>query len=819
MLSKMNWLRVLAAGCLLMSSACGVVKVGEGPLPESVAKLGGADLNCLSTSNVVVQDYVEGRGTEEQVNSLAHCATRSLQIFGELTRGSQRGTYSAAELRTFLQRYFLGNLNLTKSFFAEAMLIKRTVLGGNEKELTLKDLDHTIEIIEIFRVQALKLRRHMPINTARLASSSPGEIDAVCDALMDVAQTLGVMIEATNSPYTLNQLDRMLGEVGTLFPQAETPSLLREKLALAGTIKALVLSTSSEEIAPYDWPLIFTEAVKLYRVYLHYRHLDVTYTSWSYGAGRMQLMRVVYGAKDLLSDSVSRHGGLITFDEIDNVLDLVSFAPLGLNKETFKGFLRPLVRHALGAIDRTDYDSKDVNGISVALLDRMLGFFYQWSEGQRYLEGVYAILDRGHRNPDPRGYGPDELNSISIEAALADTGGVTRVGLEMANDLREVIEKNQPLFRGEGKEITFSGPNEERQLSRHNLSEVNWMRQAARVLISGYAKSPQKRRDYGGITFPEFKIFAADIWNVAVDIKLVDPKNDQNVEAERRFREANLFTPSANGDEMISLDEGSQLLAFLISAKRLAVRMHEFAASHCQTAEELDYFGQARIEPDCYRRIMFNRIPGKSNYEEIWKFMPGMADFFFKLSNEKAVQDFDFNLEEAARRKGYSRDRYMESPDSEGFALIYHYVEAIFSRFDADFEGSIDYPESGEAFPRFKRTLTEVSGFGKCRPADDRVVAEKVEALFTYLLAHGEPPVAASDKGLKLLAGGAKFWAWRQKKIFGGWHFKATRMTLVKVLSQIGKLTAPAQPTPGGSPVPTITTDEASACPGYDSNP
>src|SRR4051812_19093444 len=116
---------------LLFASGCGVmdgkVKVGEGPLPEAVARLGGADLGCLARSKGTVKEYVNGKSNVAAVNELARCATRSLQIFAELTRGSQPGMYKPSELRRFLERYFLKDISISDSFLAEAMMIKRTV--------------------------------------------------------------------------------------------------------------------------------------------------------------------------------------------------------------------------------------------------------------------------------------------------------------------------------------------------------------------------------------------------------------------------------------------------------------------------------------------------------------------------------------------------------------------------------------------------------------------------------------------------------------------------------------------------------------------
>ena len=84
------------------------------------------------------------------------------------------------------------------------------------------------------------------------------------------------------------------------------------------------------------------------------------------------------------------------------------------------------------------------------------------------------------------------------------------------------------------------------------------------------------------MNFAEFKKFVGDINDIGVDVKYIDPK-DPNF-AEKRFREGELFTFAGTGSASMSTQQISQLLALMISGKRLANQIHqEVIAAGCKT--------------------------------------------------------------------------------------------------------------------------------------------------------------------------------------------------------------------------------------------
>jgi hypothetical protein len=167
------------------------------------------------------------------------------------------------------------------------------------------------------------------------------------------------------------------------------------------------------------------------------------------------------------------------------------------------------------------------------------------------------------------------------------------------------------------------------------------------------------------------------------------------------------------------------------------------------------------VNAQCYRDNFFGRI------DHYWVNMPRMAAYYHSLK-PAARAEFEHSMEDGARKQGYSQDG-MGSNDSEGFGMIGQYVEVVFSRFDHDDSGTLDWNEAEEAFPVFKSALHDVScQQGHCLTSD-----ADLNAVFTYMLAHGKAPSALA------------FARWRYLPFFRS--LSADRGTLMAIFAQLGK--------------------------------
>jgi hypothetical protein len=339
----------------------------------------------------------------------------------------------------------------------------------------------------------------------------------------------------------------------------------------------------------------------------------------------------------------------------------------------------------------------------------------------------------------------------------------------VASLLRNQISRSHPFF-GRGEEMRLAPIESDPTFSYSDLTALNLSHFLARLLVSTYSTPPQLNFRpkavtlvQPGLTEKQFGQAYQDLRDLAIDLKLADPLNTTIYV--KRFLEANLFTFAADGDNILSVDEASELLIYLFSSKMLAKRAHHLMADLCNYDETpaLDIFGEELVDPACYRREFFR------NYAMLWKNLPGLKSFYSALDSEQRTE-FAQDMELVARPKD-SLEKAVTSADSETLAGLSLYLETIFLRFDRDRNGLLEgqevtgSPES--AFSLFKHMLFDVScKAGHCLDSDD-----SLEELFTYLFAHGEIP----DKW--------DFIKWRVLPSFE--PVSADRARVVKILSKM----------------------------------
>jgi hypothetical protein len=329
--------------------------------------------------------------------------------------------------------------------------------------------------------------------------------------------------------------------------------------------------------------------------------------------------------------------------------------------------------------------------------------------------------------------------------------------------IQRILRLDRPLFGGTPGQIRFGGHKHDGRRTHYDLTQANWTYELARLLMDGYADNPAQAAQGTDlaevVSFPAFERFVGDITPIGVDVKVIDPLDP--LLAIKRFREASLFTYAGTGSGRISIQQAAQLLALMVSGKRLALQIHQEALDAGCKSLGPDPFGFDYIDPVCYRRNFFGQP------DHYWKNMPKLAEYYGDLEGY-ARSAFEANIETGARKLGFS-PQPINSSDSEGFAILGQYVEVIFSRFDADDSGTLDWNEAEEAFPVFQGSLHEIS----CQQGHCLNSEADLYAVFTYMLAHGKAP------------GTAAFLRWRYLPARGGLY--ADRGRLIQIFGELGK--------------------------------
>lgn len=799
MFSKRLIILLFSAITLATVPACSLY---EGPPPKKKKEFQKNSLNCLKDFRAKLIDYADGRSTAEDVNRLANCSIEALRTFGDLTRGQDRDRFTAEEIRTFLQRYFLEDVTISDGFMKEFMRAKQAFLGGKSSDFSREDLKTCEALIVAIRDILLRLQPSMPISFERMQRETPAYVEETGKALIDSAELFGKRITENQSTYSFEDMGRLFDEIGQTFDSTKSVlASVRKHLKLAGVLKEVVIDPyrPREIVTARDWRIIISEGARWTATYLQLLNMDSQYSTWMRGDGRTHLGIVLNEALSHIDRAVKRHcpeeaqerSGCkvipgIPIQSLQMLMETVEWdgSLLGakFQKATIVKLLETVIKRTLGGA-ALDESGRKTNRLTMAHVDRLRSLIREWLDGSRYVEGAYATILRSESFHESALVTTADLTALDPKEVLRNYGGVTPEALAVAESLRALFKKTSAIQDGNSRGAIFDGKNATRERVYKEMDRYTWLRPVFKRFVLGYIEGPDMKKriqnyEHDGLAIGEFTALITDFWQLLGDVKFVGPKNTPSGDAKKRFRESSLFMQISDGNNVISMDEGLQLVLYMFSANPLAIDTHDRAEKLCQTGV-LDDYGEPRVETKCYRAKVYDFSAGNRATADLWKPFPLLIQFYDGLSiTQKA--DFQEYVERASRKPEVPQGAWFGSDDSQTTVMMFHYIEALFQRFDSNKDGFLDEAEAEIAFPIFRNTLAAIP--------ETKLSEAKLKSVFFWLLEYGAPPVDES------MGGWSKFWNGVEFMMYhwGSPKFNADRLSVLKVFATLATQAAPA---------------------------
>jgi hypothetical protein len=853
-IKKPLWIVVFTLCSAAWITSCSIHETPPGSTQFNVSN---NDLSCMDSISAISSDYFAGRATEAATNQVWDCSSHALDVFTQKVKGATPGIYRNVELRGFFQRYYIHKVNLTDALMNATGDLKQILVGGTNTQVTAVEITKIQAIFETLRSVSLSLRPYMPIATTGIQNKpwselSEDEIDAFSAALNRAATQVGQVFESIGDTYTFDQFRQLIDAIQGSLPSGEDAgsrlsiNSIRDHLELVQHAKALFVSPELDVIgAKGRWRTLWSTSGALASMLVKARWLmdtdrlnldkDIHFPDETLTRGRnLRVISTLFNQfTGLMKQSVSRHNNqIILFDELVSILNLVSDSDLPASKASIISMITPragqsysLVSRVVGGNDFSS-DGRAAKGLTSGFLDHVNAAFANWYEAQRFLEALYLTIGNSQSN-----LGGDLLQSTIFQSGPAlklwqevytqSSPEWNKTTLLAAKRTEAGIREIRPLYYlSSSSEVSFPVDNPREAYSFHDLSQVNWMQTAATLVVQGYMdydpKNPPERaesEDSIGISADEFQNFFNDLKPFGIEIKLFDPIDPNS--APSRFRELDVFTYASNGDNYMSVDEAVEYVAFSFSASARAAINHADISARCQADSAADpnhvilvkvkgdAYGEDLIEPNCYRKYFF------PNYQTYWNPMTTAQKFYGGISSAERYS-YNYLLETAARKYGYSNTIWVDSSDSQSFIAVLQYIEATFSRYDDKRTGFITEEEAKVALPVFTGVLKKIAA-AETPPT----ILSDTEAgwVFNYMLAHGNVPDTAHHK-IKAEIG--LLWQALKDKFPILGSYEADRLKLLDIMGALSSAsTVPASaatpsPSPSAYPSPSASPSASS---------
>jgi hypothetical protein len=742
-------------------------------------------------------------GTGPEVIYFAKSIDDLFSYLGDMVAEKPNGVFTRGELLEVLLgiTQFVPEVRVSDALLYEAMKLKRLFFGGNLDFFTPQDFIRARAKVDTFRSLTEKLLLYLPLysfswNSQLGAYPENQRYFKEADGnLVEVFQGLGALIEDS---YELNDLKAFATEIEKLYPVEgggfSFVSAVKKYLPVLVAGKNVLLSDNSSIVGRDQWTPLMTLGGQVLGRWLYYFYflsadgIDVFHGDGlsslnSFSAASLKVIDSVLDKKPL---------NTVSFADIKKLTDAARSTGVLPEKPEAK-VVDNLVQTLLSKI--LIQPQHRISGPAPLGLTREATSVFReeyriWYEGQKFFE------EEVFKGVSPGGtlWGKDILKFFpgSGESSIA------------RNELKVILES--PLSRSFDPEGRLVISNQDYPYSLKSTDMLNFSRELSRLVMLSYAGDMSRITKYQGITSAEGSQLYSELKPVLVALNIVDEANTGFPSA--RFLESNLFTPRANGDDLASFIELTDLVTDITSGIRLDGMIKEkLLSTDPQTGCPIVKTGPTdkdKIEVNClvnsYAKnlsLVFSSIPNQRDYlaklprcrkisENPWL---GYPELRAKASAEMRARVTEDNIENYVQACTDSFDTTMVNmlravgykPNDKGtvalgdISLVPHimqYVEQVIQRFDRNKDGELDTKEGMNSYPIFKKTLSTVSGY-----SDDKTL----KGLLAYFMINGKPPETIWEK--------AYFYVIFRNQS-GSWNIQMDRSKLTAILAYISEAIA-----------------------------
>lgn len=701
----------------------------ESQAPDNVpiVQLKGTD--CLKDTPTVFKNYANGTSSDVELRQFWSCTKTALTTFRNRVEGSDRRGYKATELRRFLHVNFLGNnepdaIKINDELLKQFMMLKRLLIGGEQEWITYSEINETLDLIQSLQDFSIQLRPYILVLFKSKPEDKPDSttVAFAIQSFESVLLKLGDIISQNKVEYQFSDLKSFLLELDKIYRSrgnGDEFQKLADLIPLAASAKGVLFSGVSDRIRSNEWDGVFRLAGHVMSMALRIKHY-VGKDSLKVAGLLNEVDLLATSFFEIMTDAFSfRKDKAIPAREVEGLI--AEYAkqfdlPLELTPEK-AGELWSIVTEQV----IPEYNT-NANGFTLDELKRLESVYKDWVSVQFFLLGVNRPFEK---------VSIDEMkNLLSIHPLPIDAEG------------RIVFSEDETILWDTDSQI-----------------RLNLMRSAIGLVVQAFAADPFRRANKIGVSEDEFNKAYLAIKPILVLIDIVE--EDDTTLGPRIFREADLFTPRANGDFVLNFFEvieyAHMVLAGVDTGKLMAKRLQGLCS------QEPNQDPQNSVNISCFRKFY------RELFYERYSNMPRMVSYFKGLK-EKSWKETLKGLEVTNREEGPANTPILNS-DIYEMGVLMQYIEVIMFSYDKDRNGLLDTKEGLAAFPLFKKVIADILG------ADPEEDEKDVRALFTYMLRYGEPP--NPKKPLTIL----RFlnWKWSESK----WKFEADRGIILKILSSL----------------------------------
>lgn len=750
----------LGLSMIFSFSACDFLK-GR-PKKNDYIEVNKESLTCLKGLSNKFKAILKSELSESEVDESFTCLDKVLVEFHSRVQGtSDANTFTKADLYEIFNK-FLNDAKISSEATGDLLRLKSALLGGNDQTLTKNEITSLKEYLSLVKVEVKSLLPYVKIFNFKKGNKEVSKAD-IEQAFAQLSLSLKKLTAASllsHADYRFDDLKKLILNLKILSEDQV------ELLNLASDLNDVLIGNDllKTETDYANYITNFSNILKLYSLHLQsYVVFEIKDS-----AGMAQALDFIEGWVDVLENSHQyKKTKLITAESLDPLIQKIAtkgLLPINLKPETLRDFYKLLLVRVFEAGPQgkvSDFDG--IKPIHFANLRKEIALYRMYTAFINSLP--FPKTDDSFGGRLDISAIQAQLKSMPVSAVadvLKTVDAQTQSELiAYFNELKFEFLQPRPVVYRFGKMVIAANQEIWKQ-NWNDLARGLYAKMLARELLIGWGSAISNRKvqaatigDQGIVRwYSEFKAFG-------IEAKLFD-KRTVNAGA-KSFKEANLFTYSANGNDTMDYLESVQYLNVLVSGGGNS--FHELreglATAGCNLTDiDKDVFDYFWNKENCVQDEFVK------HYNKYFNNLSYLSAYLGKMTDAQVMGFYDAVMN-VARTDKNNKGVKVESADLRNFSVLLHYIESLYAQFDVDRNWNFSAAEIRASYPRFKNFATEFAYKNAKDKLDlfDTISAnpilgyncytreDLIRESFIYLVYHGQTP-GSTDLNLAPCVGG-----------------------------------------------------------------
>ncbi len=643
--------------------------------------------SCLEDFSGEMSRIVKSEIKPDELAAFWGCVENTIRMFGRYVEGETPGKYTDEELRTYIENNFMKNSEnktISNELLSGMMGVKRVFMGGTEKTITENELKRGVKFVRLLGGMTYRALPYMKIyfkdfsNDKSIKEFTDQEVEKSLVILKEISDDFASWVNKDPQAYGFLEFENFLKAWSKSFPKQEDGKTslndFMEYIPLLQSLKVVLIGEDKSKILDHQWTEFFNVFNQGLNVLIRFNYY-IGGNQTSLDTHNFKYVdNMVLSIFEMLKQGLEVHEDkTIPHSEMGDVIADLSYQlefPLGLTSESIRKLWEAVVDYGLKPLNQDERDP-NIKGLTESHLEELRTEYKYWFETQMYLNSLVS---------EDKSMPPTKNKDIRKDAI---------------KQVQRIVGSGVPLLLDDESRVYLDPLDSKVAYDFKSFFTLNWQRAIMRILIRGFSKNENSRRNAISLRRSELTNAAKDLKDL-LEALGVAKASDSAFETSKTIHQlVSIFMPHSRGESDLSLAEGIEYLSFIFSGIEAGGPLYKDAEQNCLINKS-----KRTVSAKCYREIFQRR------FNEFVVHMPRFVEFFSGLNADEKLE-FQIALEDSVREEGYSDSDMLEGDINKSFILL-HYIEVYLIRFDKDKSSVITRKEALDAFPIFKEVLEEV---------------------------------------------------------------------------------------------------------------